>query len=209
MNDRLFPAPWPIPLTTPDLAGNLVTLEGMTGAHIEELVCAGADPLIWVFTTSRGDTPERMRHYAQDLLRDWERGSALPFVVRQKATGEVVGCTRLKSLSRQNRSAVAGSWYSPKLWRSGVNLEAKLLLLNYAFNVLQCVRVEFHTDERNVRSRESLEKLGTQLEGVLRSYQVTRGGTLRDSAIYSILSGEWPAIQKGIVARLARHGRGR
>jgi RimJ/RimL family protein N-acetyltransferase len=87
-----------------------------------------------------------------------------------------------------------------------VNLEAKLLLLNFAFDQLGLIRIEFHTDARNARSRTSLERLGATLEGVLRAHQITRNGSLRDSAVYSIVASEWPQVRAGIADRLLRHG---
>jgi RimJ/RimL family protein N-acetyltransferase len=205
MSIPLLPATWPIPLQTETLTGNLVRLETLTAEHIPELVRAGSDPSVWQFTTSRGDSPSDMHSYVSKLLHDWKAGSAMPLTVREVSSGAVVGCTRLKELDRNHRHAILGSWYSPQAWQTGVNLEAKLLLLDYAFEKLGCVRIEFHTDSRNRRSRTSLEKLGATSEGVLRAHQITRDGSLRDSAIYSILASEWPGVRSAIVERLMRH----
>jgi N-acetyltransferase len=202
MTTQYSPADWPVPLPAEVLTGNLVQLETLTVAHIPELTIAGNAAEIWEFTTSRGDTSEAMQRYAHNLLNDWEQGSAMPFAVRHVGSGKIVGCTRLKELDRRHLHAIGGSWYEPQAWRTGVNLEAKLLLLSYAFEVLGCVRIEFHTDTRNARSRRSLEKVGAQFEGVLRAHQITRNGTLRDSAIYSLLRREWPAVRAGIETRL-------
>jgi RimJ/RimL family protein N-acetyltransferase len=202
MTTLYSPADWPAPLPAKVLTGNLVHLETLAVGHIPELTIAGNAAEIWDFTTSRGDTQDAMRSYVRNLLHDWEHGSAMPFAVRQVAGGNIVGCTRLKELDRRHRRAIVGSWYAPCAWRTGANLEAKLLLLTYAFEALRCVRIEFHTDTRNTRSRRSLEKLGAQFEGVLRAHQIARNGTLRDSAIYSLLSSEWPAIRAGIKMRL-------
>jgi RimJ/RimL family protein N-acetyltransferase len=90
-------------------------------------------------------------------------------------------------------------------WRTGVNLEAKLLLLDYAFDKLGLIRIEFHTDAHNARSRTSLERLGATLEGVLRAHQINRDGSLRNSAFYSILASEWQSLRTGIADRLLRH----
>jgi RimJ/RimL family protein N-acetyltransferase len=139
-----------------------------------------------------------MHDYVTKLLRDWNSGTAAPFAVRATGSGEIVGCTRLKELDAAHRRALLGSWYAPQAWRTGVNREAKLLLLRYAFEELECVRVEFHTDAHNHRSRTSLERLGATLEGVLRSHQITRDGELRDSAIYSVIASEWEKVQKSI-----------
>ncbi len=200
------PATWPIPILCKPLVGSLISLEPITFTHVPELALAGADPTVWEFTTSCGDSPGAMQAYVEKLLRDWEQGSALPFAVRQHSTGQLVGCTRLKELDRNHRRAIVGSWYAQSVWRTGVNLEAKLLLLDYAFDKLGLIRIEFHTDARNVRSRTSLERLGATLEGVLRAHQITRDGSLRDSAVYSILASEWLQVRAGIADRLLRHG---
>lgn len=199
------PAIWPVPLPSPTLTGNIIQLEPITLAHIPELTIAGSESAIWNFTTSRGDSPIAMQDYADKLLRDHQQGTAAPFAVRHRTTTQIIGCTRLKDLDRNHRHAVMGLWYSSRAWRTGANLEAKLLLLDYALHQLDCIRIEFHTDTRNLRSRQSLEQLGATLEGILRSHQITRDGGLRDSAIYSILGPEWPAIRDVLTARLNRH----
>lgn len=198
------PAAWPTPIPINNLVGRLVRLELITQAHVTELARAGSDPRVWRFTTSRADTIQSMQAYVAQLTRDWETGTACPFAVRSVASDEIVGCTRLKELDRAHRKCLVGSWYAASVWRTGVNLESKLLLLEYAFQRLGCVRVEFHTDAENERSRSSLEKLGAKFEGVLRAHQITREGTLRDSAIYSLLANEWEGIRARIEERLAR-----
>ena len=199
---RFKQADWPVPVPTHPLQGSLVSLEPLTALHADELGRAGADPLVWRFTTSEASTPEGMRRYVNELLGEWEQGTAAPFAVRRTSDGLMTGCTRLKQLNRRNRNAVMGSWYAPEAWRTGVNLEAKLLLLNYAFGELECVRIEFHTDTRNDRSRSSLLRLGATFEGILRAHQITRDGMLRDTAVYSVLQNEWPGIRERIRTRL-------
>ena len=157
MATMLTPAAWPVPISTDNLTGQLVRLELVTEAHVSELARAGNDPRVWTYTTSSAETIDSMRGYVTKLLCDWKAGTAVPFAVRSLASGEVLGCTRLKELEREHRKCVLGSWYAPSAWRTGVNLEAKKLLLQYAFEQLECVRVEFHTDVRNSRSRASLE----------------------------------------------------
>jgi RimJ/RimL family protein N-acetyltransferase len=204
MATALLPAGWPTPIPTPALHGKLVQLEPLTRAHVPELARAGSDPQVWTFTTSRADSPRQMQQYVEKLLHDWTHGTAAPFAARQTPTGNIVGCTRLKDLDRNHRRALLGSWYTPDVWRTGLNREAKLLLLRYAFEELECVRVEFHTDAHNTRSRTSLERLGACFEGVLRAHQITREGSVRDSAIYSIVAGEWDAVRTSIQQSLAR-----
>jgi RimJ/RimL family protein N-acetyltransferase len=199
-----IPAAWPVPIPADTLHGQLVQLEPLQLAHISELIPAGEDTRVWQFTTSRGDSPAAMQSYVAKLCADWQAGHAVPFAVRELSSKRIVGCTRLKELDRMHRHAIIGSWYTPVVWRSGINLEAKLLLMTYAFERLECVRIEFHTDARNLRSRASLEKFGARLEGVLRAHQITRDGNLRDSAIYSVLHTECPAVRSALCERLTR-----
>jgi RimJ/RimL family protein N-acetyltransferase len=110
--------------------------------------------------------------------------------------------TRLKSLSREHRNAVVGSWLRASAWGTGANTESKLLLLKYAFETLQCIRVEFHTDSRNIRSRAALTKMGVHEEGILRSCHITRDGSRRDTVVFSILDIEWPEIKQNLMMRL-------
>ena len=204
MTDFAHPARWPTPIPSESVAGRLVRLEPLTLAHSDDMQRAGQHEAIWTYTTSRAMTAEAMRLYIANLLRERDAGTALPFVVRHLVTGHVAGVTRLKNLSRANASALVGSWYSPAVWRTGVNIEAKLLLLSEAFDRLGCIRVEFHTDSQIERSRLSLLRLGATQEGILRSCQLTREGRRRDSVIFSILETEWPTIRQSLQERLQR-----
>ena len=113
-----------------------------------------------------------------------------------------MGFTRLKNLSRQNRNAEVGSWFAPEAWGRGANTESKLLLLEYAFERLHCIRVEFQTDSRNIRSRNALAAIGAIEEGILRSRRITREGSRRDSVFFSILDNEWPLVKRHLTARV-------
>jgi N-acetyltransferase len=190
----------PLPL----LAGQYVCLEPLSADHLPELLSAGQDEQVWAYITLDGRNREAMQGYIGGLLSDYAKGTALPYAVRSLQSGEIVGCTRLKSLARAHRSALVGSWYSPEAWGTGVNTEAKLLLLSHAFEALGCIRVEFQTDSRNLRSRAALTRMGAQQEGVLRANQLVRGGQRRDSVVFSVLDHEWAAVRAGLEARLQR-----
>src|SRR6185437_3439564 len=212
-------ANWPVPLPALELRGKSVALEPLAAAHERELLDICQDEQIWRYLTSYGGTPEAMHEYLQAALRDYASGSALPFVIRaaggdvsdgaagdgshgttrdgsagnDASDGRVIGMTRLKNLSRANRNAVVGSWLVPAAWGSGANTESKLLLLTHAFETLKCIRIEFHTDSRNLRSRAALKKMGAHEEGTLRSCHIARDGWRRDTIVFSILDAEWPA----------------
>ena len=171
-------ANWPVPLSALELRGKSVTLEPLAPEHERQLLDICQDEQIWRYLASYGGTPEAMHEYLQAALRDYASGSALPFVIRAAregnngsdgsdkseahdgCEGRVIGMTRLKNLSRANRNAVVGSWLVPAAWGSGANTESKLLLLTHAFETLKCIRIEFHTDSRNLRSRAALKKMG-------------------------------------------------
>jgi len=211
-------ANWRVPLPAVELRGRSIRLEVLTVEHERELLEICQDEQIWRYLTSYGGTPEAMHAYLEAALCDHASGSALPFVIRAARDensgsalrdrsdanhGRVIGMTRLKNLSRANRSATVGSWLAPAVWGSGANTEAKLLLLTHAFETLECIRVEFHTDSRNLRSRAALTKLGAFEEGRLRSCHITRDGSRRDTMVYGILDMEWREVKERLVARLA------
>lgn len=198
----LTPALWPVPLPAVTLEGNIVRLEPLENAHYPELLIAGQQSVVWKYMTTFAGTSCEMKRYINKLVKGRKVGLAMPYAVRHCSSGLIVGSTRLKQLDRMHRRGLVGSWYSPQVWRTGVNLESKLLLLSYAFETLGCLRIEFQTDTQNKRSRQSLERLGAVAEGVLRAHQTTRQGGQRDSAIYSILSEEWPHVRRRIIERL-------
>lgn len=210
---RRSPAAWPSPLEPLTLAGTLVRLEpigpDLTPAFTDELVGAATDEMVWRFLTSDGRTPESARAYFTDLVAQWAAGTVLPFAVRltvpgHAATGRIVGVTRFKDVERAHRCLGIGSWFVPAVWGTGVNTEAKALLLAHAFDRLGALRVEFDTDTRNVRSRAALAALGAVEEGVLRAHRITRDGERRDSVVFSVIAEEWPEVQRRIAGRMAR-----
>jgi len=196
------PADWPIPMPAVTLPGNLVSLEPLAERHFPELLPFAGTPEIWRYLTSRPQTPDRMQAYLDSLLHDYAIGIALPFVVRLASSGEIAGLTRFKRLSREHRKALVGSWYGPNAWGSGCNTEAKLLLMEYGFEALQCLRIEFQVDSRNRRSCEALARMGAVEEGTLRSYIITGDGHRRDSVIFSVLDTEWPEVKRKLRLRL-------
>lgn len=199
------PARWPIPLEPTELRGSAVHLTLLTRRDAPELSRIGADPVIWRFLTARADTPGRMHQYVDGLVSDWSAGDALPFVIRRNADRAAIGITRLKHLSRAHRTAIVGSWLIVSAWGTGANTEAKYLLLAHAFDDLGMIRLEFHTDVENTRSRRALANLGAREEGVLRCHQLRRDGSRRDTVMFSIIDTDWPDVRVTLLARIARH----
>ena len=196
------PADWPTPLPPISLPGRLVCLEHLSQDHFAELLAFAGNTEIWRYLTSRPKTPDLMRAYLDGLLRDYAIGAAMPFVVRRQPGGDIVGITRFKSVSREHRKALVGSWYAPSALGSGCNTEGKLLLMKYGFESLGCLRIEFQVDSRNQRSAAALARMGAVQEGTLRSYIVTGDGYRRDSIIFSVLDSEWPEVKRKLERRL-------
>ncbi len=128
----------------------------------------------------------------------------LPFCVLTPG-GRAVGMTTYMNIDAVNRRVEIGStWYGKTVQRTGMNTEAKLLLLEHAFETLNCIAVEFRTHFMNVQSRRAIERLGAKSDGVLRNHMIMADGSLRDTAVYSVLPGEWPAVRANLQWQLAK-----
>jgi N-acetyltransferase len=193
----------------PVLEGDVVRLEPLAPVHIDELAGIAADPELWRLTISHVASAADLRRYVEDALRQHAQGTALPFVIRHRASGRLAGSTRLAAIDARHRRAEIGwTWIAREWQRTAVNTEAKLLLLRYAFETMGCNRVEFKTDLLNERSRAALLRIGAVEEGVLRHHMVTDTGRVRDTVFYSIIAEEWPRVQAALTARLHAAGPG-
>jgi RimJ/RimL family protein N-acetyltransferase len=200
--------PIEVPAAPPTLAGAHVRLEPLTLAHVPALVEVGLDPELWQLTVNQVRSPADMQRYVETALGEQAAGRALPFATVDAASGRVVGSTRLGSIDAGNRRVEIGwTWLAPAWQRTALNTEAKLLLLEYAFDGLGCIRVELKTDVLNERSRAAILRLGAVEEGVLRSHQITTSGRVRDTVYFSILAAEWPAVRAGLKLKLERRTR--
>ncbi|MCT1922499.1 GNAT family N-acetyltransferase [Brevibacterium luteolum] len=184
---------------TPQLAGTRVLLRRVEVYDAEALAAAAGDlPSSWVTSVP---APEAM---ADEIVRRQglqAAGSMAPFTV--VLDGRPVGMTTFMNIDAANRRVEIGStWLSPAVQGTGVNAEAKLLLLTRAFEALDCIAVEFRTHFHNFQSRAAIERLGAKPDGVLRSHQLFNG-VLRDTAVYSIIACEWPTVKRGLEHRLA------
>lgn len=189
----------------PTLAGRHVRLAPLEPSHAAALAAAAADGELWRLRVTRVPSQATVEAYVADALAMRAAGSALPFVV-QDGAGEVVGSTRYCNLDPLNRRAEIGwTWYAARVQRTGLNTEAKRLLLGHAFDTLGCVAVELRTHRLNHRSRRAIERLGAKLDGILRNHMRMPDGTLRDTAVYSILDSEWPAVRSHLDHLLETH----
>jgi RimJ/RimL family protein N-acetyltransferase len=146
-----------------------------------------------------------MDQYVAAALDMRERLDAMPFVVRDNATGDVVGCTRYFNVEPANRRLEIGhTWYAKRVQRTPLNTECKLLLLTHAFETLRCIAVEFRTHWFNHQSRAAIARLGAKQDGVLRNTQINAEGAKRDTVVFSIIDSEWPAVRQHLRFQLEK-----
>jgi N-acetyltransferase len=179
------------------LIGNIVRLEPLARGHLADLTLAGKDERIWAFMRyGILDNEEKMLDMIEDLLAHQARGTDLPFSVISRVSGRAIGMTRYLNIEAHNRAVeIGGTWYAAEYQRTGVNTECKFLLLQYAFEQLDCIRVQIKTDLRNERSQRAIERIGAVREGVLRDHMILPDGVVRSSVYYSVLAREWPAVK--------------
>jgi RimJ/RimL family protein N-acetyltransferase len=188
----------------PRLEGEIVVLEPLRRDHLDALFEA-AEPLeIWEFWPfNPASDRRRFGEWLDDVLRAVASGTEARFVTLDAHTERPMGSTSFCTLRPQHRGLEIGwTWLTPSAWHTGANAEAKFLQLRHAFSKLGCQRVEFETDELNIRSRRALEALPAQFEGVLRDLKLLPDGRTRNSAVYSILAREWPAAQERLQRRV-------
>lgn len=142
-----------------------------------------------------------MEQYVRTATKEQAAGTALPFVIIEKTSGDVVGSTRFGNIDTQNRKAEIGwTWVTPSRQRTVVNTETKLLMLTHAFETWCCIRVEFKTDENNQRPRKAIARIGATKEGTLRNHMITQTGRFRNSVYFSIIEEEWPHVKSKLLA---------
>jgi N-acetyltransferase len=187
------------------LKGEHATLEPLEAKHEAALRDAAADGELWRLWYTSVAPPDQIGAYIARALDMRERLGAMPFAVRHNTTGNVVGCTRYFNCDAANRRLEIGhTWYSKRAQRTAVNTECKLLLLTHAFDVLGCIAVEFRTHWFNHASRVAIERLGAKQDGVLRNHQLLPDGSRRDTVVFSIIDGEWPAVRRHLKFLLDR-----
>ena len=188
------------------LEGRHVRLEPLAQTHHAALCAVGLDAELWELIPYRVTTPEEMAAYIRTALNAQAAGSALPFATVDASTGQVVGSTRYMNIDEANRRLEIGATWIATPWRrTGVNTEAKYLMLRHAFETLGCIRVELKTDSLNQRSRNAILRIGATEEGMLRQHMVTWSGRLRDTVYFSILDSEWPRVKRDLEQKMARH----
>ncbi|MHB1273271.1 MAG: GNAT family N-acetyltransferase [Rhodanobacter sp.] len=182
-----------------------VELEPLQLGHAAALEAAAADGELWNLWFTSAPAPGQARAYVEKALQGQADGVMLPFAVRERSSGEIVGTTRYYEIMPDlPRLAIGHTWYTRRWQKSHLNTACKRLLLRHAFETLHCVAVEFHTDHRNLDSQRAIERLGAHRDGVLRAHKRRPDGSLRDTVCYSILAGEWPDVDRWLGLRLQR-----
>jgi len=187
------------------LRGEHVSVEPLAREHVAALRDAANDGELWRLWYTSVPSPEGVEAYVETAL-SWREGrDAMPFVVRENASGHVVGCTRFCNVEPAHRRLELGyTWYAKRVQRSPVNTECKLLLLGHAFEALQCIAVELRTNWFNFASRAAIARLGARQDGVLRNHQITPDGLYRDTVVFSILDSEWLPVKRNLRYMLDR-----
>jgi len=198
----LLPDAW---RQAPTLQGKHVRMEPVLAEHADDLRAALAgDALAELWYTNVPRVAD-VDSWLAEVLAGQAQGKWLAFVVRD-ADGAIVGSTRYYDLEAGvPRISIGYTWYAPRVQRTGLNSEAKLLLLGHAFDTLGCISVVLETSWFNHRSRTAIARLGAHQDGVLRNHRRHADGTVRDTVIFSILNTEWPAVRSNLLARLAQH----
>jgi RimJ/RimL family protein N-acetyltransferase len=178
------------------LSARGITLLPLSLDHEDGLRAAAADGELWNIRVTSVPEPEHTRKYIEDALAMREAGNRFAFAVTDTATGKVLGTSSYHDIVPAiQRVEIGWTWYAKSVQRSHVNTTAKLLLLTHAFEVLGCHVVGWRTDNFNFASQTAIERLGAKKDGVLRGHALRRDGSIRDTVMYSLRSGEWPEVK--------------
>jgi RimJ/RimL family protein N-acetyltransferase len=195
----------PLDIKPVTLEGQHVRLEPLSINHHAGLAEVGLVEELWRWIPFAVRTPEEMREYIANALKAQAEGRELPFATIQKATGKMIGSTRYMNIDRPNlRVEIGSTWLAPAWQRTAANTEAKYLMLRHAFETLGCMRVELKTDALNEKSRNAILRIGAKEEGTFRKHMVMHTGRIRDTAYFSIIDSEWPAVKARLDEKLSR-----
>jgi Acetyltransferases, including N-acetylases of ribosomal proteins len=189
----------------PTLIGQAVELRPLQQEHAQALLEAAADGQLWNMKLTVVPGPETVGSYIASALDGRAAGTVMPFVIVRRDTGAIVGSTRFWKIDQVNRKLEIGhTWLGESVQRSGVNTEAKYLLLSHAFEVMHCVRVQFTTDELNEKSRAAILRIGAKQEGIVRHERIMPDGRKRNSLRFSIIDEEWAEVKAMLEGKLGR-----
>ena len=188
------------------LEGKYIILRPPSLDDIEGLSVAARDGEIWNNRFSQFPHPNEMQKYLQGMLDLSSKSLILPFITIHKASNTIVGTTRYLNIDYENYRLEIGHTWIAKSWRKTyVNTEAKFLMLQYAFEKLECIAVEIRTDILNIVSRKAIQRLGAKQDGVLRHHKIMRDGRIRDTVCYSIIKPEWKQVKANLIEKLCKY----
>ena len=187
------------------LKGEHATLEPLSREHEAGVKAAAADGDLWQLWYTSVPAPDKVAAWIDASLAMREKLGAMPFVIRDNASGDIVGSTRYFNVEPAHRRLEIGhTWHAKRVQRTAINTECKLMLLTHAFETLACIAVEFRTNFFNFQSREAIARLGAKQDGILRNHQLTPEGLLRDTVVFSLIDSEWPTAKRNLIYRLTR-----
>jgi RimJ/RimL family protein N-acetyltransferase len=187
------------------LENDHVRLEPLETSHAAALVAAASDGELWNLKVTTVPSAATMSTYLATVLAERDDGTALPFVIRQKSTDQIVGSTRFLHIERKHcRVEIGATWLAASAQRTVTNTAAKSLLLGHAFEHWRCNRVELVTDVLNTASRRAIVRLGAREEGILRCHMLMPDGRIRDSVMHAIVADDWPNLKRRLHDRIKR-----
>jgi len=193
---------WPKPVT---LHSKTVQLEPLSTDHVSDLINSVKDGKLYNHWYTSIPQPKNMEMEIERRLKLQDMGTMLPFAVISLKTEKAVGMTTYMNVDKENKRVEIGStWYAKSVQRTSLNTECKLVLLEHAFEKLNCICVEFRTHFMNHQSRRGIERLGAKLDGILRSNAIQKNGTIRDTAVYTIISSEWSSVKANLEYQLVK-----
>jgi RimJ/RimL family protein N-acetyltransferase len=189
----------------PALVGEIVELRPLQPEHSQGLLSAAADGELWNLKATIVPGSATIDGYIASAIAGRQAGTVMPYAIVLRSTGLICGSTRFWKIDRTNRKLEIGhTWLSSSVQRSGVNTEAKYLLLAHAFEVMACVRVQFTTDELNEASRAAILRIGAKQEGIVRNERIMPDGRKRNSVRFSIIDSEWPDVKAMLRQKMRR-----
>ena len=190
------------------LVGRYIILRPPSMEDIDGLSIAARDGEIWNNRFSQFPNLNEIEKYIQEMLDLSSKGAILPFITIHKASNTIVGTTRYLNIDYENHRLEIGHTWIAKSWRKTyVNTEAKFLMLQYAFEKLECIAVEIRTDVLNTVSRQAIQRLGAKQDGILRNHKIMRDGRIRDTVCYSIIKSEWEQVKENLMKKLMKYNK--
>lgn len=187
------------------LEGDTITLVPLEMKYKEQVYEAIKNPDIWKYTWREVKTFDDIEQILSIAVQNKNDGKQLPFIIKDKLSGEIIGTTRIGDIDTANRNVEIGwTWLSPSVWRTKVNTECKFLMLQYCFEELKVLRVQFSISGQNIRSQKAVERIGAVKEGTFRKHRIKADGTIHDNIFYSIVDTEWIDVKGKLINLLEK-----